>query len=210
MNRNRWLLVVMLSWLVSCRASSAGEGTRMAPPVAKGQAVAVFASGCFWCSESDFEKVEGVISVVSGYSGGAEQNPTYEQVSSGSTGHTESVRVIYDPKKVTYEQLLRHYWRHVDPLSGDGQFCDRGRQYRPAIFVSTQEERQSAERTRREVEQKLKQKVAVEILDAATFWEAEAYHQDFAKRNPARYQSYRLGCGRDRRVAEIVRLLDAP
>jgi methionine-S-sulfoxide reductase len=210
LNRNAWLLVVTFSLLVSCRASLAGEGTRQASPPAKGQAVAVFAAGCFWCSESDFEHLDGVIAAVSGYAGGKEQNPTYEQVSSGTTSHTESVRVIYDPKKVTYEQLLRHFWRHVDPLSGDGQFCDRGQQYRPAIFVSTKEERQSAERTRREVEQKLKQKVAVEILDAGAFWEAEAYHQDFAQRNPGHYQRYRLGCGRDRRVAEIVRQLDAP
>lgn len=210
MNRNGWLLVVLLSSLVSCRASSAGEGTRMAPPVAKGQAVAVFAAGCFWCSESDFEHLEGVISAVSGYAGGPEQNPTYEQVSGGTTGHTESVRVIYDPKKITYEKLLQHFWRHVDPVSAEGQFCDRGHQYRPAIFAATKEERQLAERTRREVEQKLKQKVAVEILDASTFWEAEAYHQDFAQKNPGHYKSYRMGCGRDRRVAEIVRLLDAP
>jgi peptide-methionine (S)-S-oxide reductase len=176
-----------------------------APP---GKAVAFFAGGCFWCTESDFEHVDGVLEVVSGYAGGAEKAPTYDQVSSGETSHAESIRVVYDPAKISYEKLVDAFWRSIDPVSANGQFCDRGAQYRSVIFYGTEQEKAVAERTKKEVETKLGAKVATQIVAAGPFWAAEAYHQDYAKRNPGRYHMYRTGCGRDRRVAEIRAALD--
>ena len=161
---------------------------------------AVFAGGCFWCTESDFEKVDGVIEVVSGYTGGQLSNPTYNQVSAGSSGHIEAVKVIYDPEKITYEKLLEIFWRHVDPTDAGGQFVDRGSQYRSAIFYATEEERQLAEASKKKLAASgpFKKPIATDILRLGPFYTAEAYHQDYYKKNPIRYNWYRSGSGRDR------------
>jgi len=166
---------------------------------------AVFAGGCFWCSESDFEKVEGVIEVVSGYTGGHVPDPTYEQVSAGSTGHIESVKVIYDPEKTTYKKLLEVFWRHVDPTDAGGQFVDRGSQYRSAIFYTTEEERQLAEASKKKLAASgpFKKSIATDILWLGPFYPAEAYHQDYYKKNPIRYNWYRSGSGRDQFLKKV-------
>ncbi|MBX3245879.1 MAG: peptide-methionine (S)-S-oxide reductase MsrA [Myxococcales bacterium] len=187
--------------------SVAAEGTprpgERADPPRAGLAVAVFAGGCFWCMEHPFERLDGVGEVLSGYTGGRERAPTYEQVSSGRTSHLEAVRVVYDPERVSYERLLEVFWHNVDPTQDDGQFCDRGAQYRTAIFVATPEERRLAEESKRRVAARLGRRVATEIRAAGDFWVAEAYHQDFYRTNPVRYQSYRSGCGRDARLREL-------
>ena len=160
---------------------------------------AVFAGGCFWCTESDFEKVDGVIEAISGYTGGRVENPTYKQVSGGGTGHLEVVKVVYDPSKVSYEQLLEVFWRHVDPTDAGGQFVDRGDQYRSAIFYATEEERQMAEASKKALAAsgRFDRPVVTDILPLDTFYEAEGYHQDYYKKNPLRYKWYRSGSGRD-------------
>jgi peptide methionine sulfoxide reductase msrA/msrB len=164
---------------------------------------AVFASGCFWCSEADFEKVPGVQDAISGYAGGRTQNPTYKQVSSGATGHTEAIRVLYDPTVVTYAQLLDHYWSTSDPFDGGGQFCDRGAQYRPAIFPLNDGQRAIAEQSMKAFQQRAGRPLAVKLETLEKFWPAEDEHQDFYKKHPLRYQQYRAGCGRDARVRAI-------
>ena len=166
-------------------------------------AKATFAGGCFWCMEPPFEKLQGVFSVTSGYAGGQEKNPTYEMVSSGTTGHAESVQVLYDPKKITYAELLKVYWHNVDPTQGNGQFCDHGTQYRTVIFYNDAEQKRLAEQSKKDTETRLKQKVVTEIVPASAFYPAEDYHQDFYKKNPIRYNTYRTGCGRDRRLQEL-------
>lgn len=166
-------------------------------------AKAVFAGGCFWCMEGPFEKLPGVSGVISGYSGGARPNPTYEEVGSGGTGHAESVEVIYDPARVSYEKLLEAFWHNIDPLSANGQFCDRGEQYRSIVFYGNENERRLAEESKKKVEQRLKAKVVTEIVPAAAFYRAEEYHQDYSKKNPLRYGFYRKSCGRDARLAEL-------
>lgn len=166
---------------------------------------ATFASGCFWCTESDFEQVPGVVDAVSGYTGGRVANPTYEQVSSGGTGHREAVQVIYDPARVSYARLLDVYWRNVDPVDATGQFCDKGEQYTSAIYVATPEERQLAETSKRALEQsgRLTKPVVTAIVPVAPFYRAEEYHQAYYKKNPIRYKYYRTSCGRDRRLAQL-------
>ena len=166
-------------------------------------ATAYFAGGCFWCMESDFEHLPGVIEAVSGYTGGTTKNPTYEESSSGTTGHAESVEVRYDPTKVTYVQLLDWYWHHIDPTVQDRQFCDVGSQYRTAIFVKNAEERKLAEASKAQVAKKLGVPVYTQVADAGPFYVAEEYHQDYYKKNPIRYAYYRHGCGRDARVKQI-------
>lgn len=167
--------------------------------------VATFASGCFWCTEADFDKVKGVVETTSGYMGGATPNPTYEQVLTGTTGHAEVLQLKYDPSEVTYEDLLDVYWRNVDPLDGRGQFCDRGSQYRPAIFYHTDEQKRLAEDSKAVLEKsgRFDQPIAVEITAASAFTPAEDYHQDFYLRNPVRYTFYRIGCGRDARLEAL-------
>jgi len=166
---------------------------------------ATFAAGCFWCIEADFEKVEGVLSVISGYTGGRTVNPTYKEVSSGETGHTEAVRVVYDPKIISYEELLAIFWRNIDPTVADRQFCDIGEQYRAAIFYHDDSQRFAAERSRAELERTkaFAEPIVTEITAATAFYPAEAYHQDYAKKNPIRYSYYRKSCGRDRRLSEL-------
>jgi peptide-methionine (S)-S-oxide reductase len=167
-------------------------------------ATAVFAGGCFWCVEADFDKIPGVLSTESGYAGGQLKNPTYEQVSHGGTGHAESVRVTYDPKKVSYEQLLDYFWRHIDPTVKDQQFCDKGNQYRTAIFYQTDTERLAALASKSALEKSRRlSHVYTEIVPAGAFYPAEEYHQDYYKKNPIRYKFYRTSCGRDARVAEV-------
>jgi peptide-methionine (S)-S-oxide reductase len=166
---------------------------------------ATFAGGCFWCMEPPFDKLDGVVSTTSGYIGGPEKRPTYEQVSNHKTGHAEAVEVLFDPGKISYQKLLEVYWRNVDPTTADRQFCDRGLQYRPAIFVHDTTQRRLAEESRQHVERTktFPEPIVVEIADAQEFWPAEEYHQDFYKKNPGHYQRYRAGCGRDRRLAQL-------
>lgn len=167
-------------------------------------ATAIFAGGCFWCTESDFEKRPGVISAESGYIGGHVPQPTYQQVSAGSTGHTEAVRVVYDPSRVSYESLLEYFWKTIDPTVKDRQFCDVGSQYRSGIFWQTDAERQAAEASRDALlESGQVKEIHTEIVQATTFYPAEEYHQDFYKKNPIRYNYYRFGCGRDARLEEL-------
>ena len=160
---------------------------------------AVFAGGCFWCTESDFEKVDGVIEAISGYTGGHVANPTYKQVSKGVTGHVEAVKVVYDPAKLTYEKLLEVFWRHVDPTDADGQFVDRGSQYRSVIFYANEQEHRLAEASKKTLAAsgRFDKAIATDILPLGTFYPAEDYHQDYYKKNPIRYRWYRNGSGRD-------------
>jgi len=168
-------------------------------------ATATFAGGCFWCVESDFMKVPGVTSVVSGYTGGKEKNPTYEQVSAHRTGHLESVQVHYDPSKVSYDYLLDYFWRHIDPTDAGGQFCDRGEQYRSAIFYSDEAQRLAAEKSKAAIDKSgvLGKPVATEIRPFEVFYPAEDYHQNYAGKNPVRYEYYRFSCGRDKTVKAV-------
>jgi peptide methionine sulfoxide reductase msrA/msrB len=167
--------------------------------------VATFAGGCFWCTESDLEKVPGVLKVVSGYTGGSKENPTYEEVCSGRTGHLEAVQVYYDPSKVPYEELLDVFWQHIDPTDEDGQFVDRGSQYRSAVFYHDEEQKKLAEKSRDALDKsgKFARPVATEILPLTKFYEAEDYHQDYYKKSPSRYQFYRSNSGRDQFLKKI-------
>jgi len=179
------------------------------PPVPAGAgrqlSRATFAGGCFWCMEAPFEALDGVVSVTSGYTGGSKENPTYEEVSSGRTGHAEAVQVVYDPAKISYERLLNVYWRNVDPTDRTGQFCDRGSQYRPAIFVHDETQRKLAEASKTALgkTKPFAAPVVVDIVPASAFWPAEEYHQKYHSKNPIRYRYYRTGCGRDARLREL-------
>ena len=170
-----------------------------------GNELATFAGGCFWCMEPPFEKLDGVISARSGYAGGEEKNPTYKQVAAGRTGHTEVVQIEFDPSKITYQQLLEVYWRNTDPTTNDRQFCDRGQQYRPAIFFHNSEQQKLAQESKVEIEKtkRFPQPIVTEISKLDEFYPAEEYHQDFYKKNPSHYQRYRRGCGRDARLKEL-------
>jgi len=174
-------------------------------PARAGTAKATFAGGCFWCMEPPFDKVDGVVSTTSGYTGGRTANPTYEDVSSGGTGHAEVVQVVYDPSRVSYAQLLAIFWRNIDPLTRNQQFCDIGSQYRTAIFYHDDEQRMLAQRSKADLEarESFKGKIVTEIAPAGTFYPAEDYHQDFYLKNPVRYKVYRNGCGRDARLKEL-------
>jgi len=160
---------------------------------------ATFAGGCFWCTESDFEKFDGVVEVISGYVGGQTQNPTYNEVSAGGTGHAEAIRVQYDPQKITYNELLDIFWQHVDPTDPGGQFVDRGSQYRPAIFYHDDDQKRLAEASKSKLEKsgRFDKSIATEIVPVSEFYEAEDYHQDYYKKNPLRYKLYRYNSGRD-------------
>lgn len=196
---------LLLAALGACaQAESAAPGTPAQAPAAK-VATAVFAGGCFWCMEHDFDQVPGVISTTSGYTGGHVANPTYEQVSAGGTGHAESVQVRYDPRKVGYQKLLDVFWHNIDPVAVDRQFCDRGSQYRSAIFYGNADEKRLAEASKQKLEAsgRFKQPIATQIVAASTFYPAEDYHQDYYKKNPVRYKFYRFNCGRDQRLEEI-------
>lgn len=172
-------------------------------PTNKNLEIATFAGGCFWCTESDFEKLDGVAKVISGYTGGPEKNPTYKQVAYGKTGHTEAVQVYYDPEKVSYEKLLDHYWKHVNPTDSGGQFVDRGPQYRPAIFYHNDQQKQLAEKSKKDLAKsgRFDKPIVVEVTPLTAFWNAEGYHQDYYKTNTAHYEMYRYGSGRDQFLA---------
>jgi peptide-methionine (S)-S-oxide reductase len=166
---------------------------------------AVFAGGCFWCMEPPFDALRGVVSTVSGYAGGDEKDPTYEEVSAGRTGHAESIEVTYDPTIITYASLVDVYWHNIDPTSARGQFCDKGTQYRPVIFYRSDAQRLAAEESKDRIAQlpQFKGKVAVEVVPLNRFYPAEEYHQDFYKKEPDRYYAYRRGCGRDKRLKDL-------
>ena len=166
---------------------------------------AIFAGGCFWCMEPPFEKLKGVTSVTSGYTGGQKKNPTYEEVSAGRTGHAESVQIVFDPEKVSYEKLLDVFWHNIDPTTPDRQFCDRGSQYRSAIFYLDDEQKRLAFESKAALEKSkpFKEPIVTEIKPAEQFYPAEEYHQDYYIKNPVQYNSYRSGCGRDRRLKEL-------
>jgi peptide-methionine (S)-S-oxide reductase len=191
----------LIAFLLALFAPLLFAQTRVPP----GMAVATFAGGCFWCVESDFDKVPGVTETISGYTGGSKANPTYQEVSSGTTGHAESVQVIFDPKKVSYEKLLDTFWVSVDPTVKDRQFCDSGNQYRTAIFYNDESQRKAAEASKAALEKSkpFKQPIVTQIVAAGPFYPAEDYHQDYYKKNPVRYQIYRSGCGRDARLKEL-------
>ena len=201
----------MLMALTACAQSdsspsnSAASGAAPAATTNADQAIAVFAGGCFWCMQPPFDKLPGVISTEAGYAGGHSANPTYEQVSAGGTGYAEAVRVVYDPAKVSYPQLLQVFWHNIDPVAVDRQFCDRGDQYRSAIFPLDADQRTEAEASKQalQVEKRFSQPIATRIEAAPTFYPAEDYHQDYYKKNPIRYKYYRHGCGRDQRLEEI-------
>jgi peptide-methionine (S)-S-oxide reductase len=166
---------------------------------------AIFAGGCFWCVEADFDKVPGVLSTTSGYTGGTVANPSYEQVSAKRTGHAEAVEIVFDPSKVRYEQLLERFWHSIDPTTRDRQFCDSGSPYRTAIFARGEQQLAAARASLAELEKSkpFPQPIVTEILPAGPFYAAEEYHQDYYRKNPLRYRYYRAGCGRDARLAEL-------
>jgi peptide methionine sulfoxide reductase msrA/msrB len=194
------VLAIFAVFLVGCRQAESPQEVKAAMSgTDKNLKTAVFAGGCFWCVESDFGKVPGVVRVVSGYTGGRTDNPRYEDVSSGNTGHLEAVQVSYDPARVSYRELLDVFWRHIDPTDAGGQFVDRGNQYRSAIFYRDEEQRREAEESKAALERsgRFAKPVVTEIRPAGRFWEAEEYHQDYHGRNPLRYRLYRSGSGRD-------------
>lgn len=169
----------------------------------KNYETAIFAGGCFWCMEPPFDRLKGVISTTSGYTGGIVKNPNYTQVSSGVTGHTEAMEVVFDPEKVSYDELLNVFWRNIDPFDSGGQFCDRGEQYRSEIFYLNNEQKELAEESKAETEEILGKQIVTSISKAEVFYPAENYHQGYYQKNPVRYKFYRHGCGRDKRLQEI-------
>jgi len=187
------VLAVLLS--ASPRMTDAATPARVAK--------ATFAGGCFWCMQPPFDGLDGVVSTTAGYTGGQKLNPTYEEVSSGGTGHAEAVEVIYDPTRIRYEQLLEVFWHNIDPTTSNGQFCDHGTQYRSAVFFHDEAQRRLAEESKIAVAAQLKAPVVTEITPASVFYPAEDYHQDYYKKNPVRYKIYRYGCGRDQRLNAI-------
>ena len=193
-NITKFTAALVLTVFTSWSASAAND-----------EAVAIFAGGCFWCVESDFDRVPGVTKTISGYTGGTLKNPTYKDVVGGGTGHREAVQIFYDPGKVTYAILLEVFWRSVDPTDADGQFCDRGVSYETAIFVTSLDQHRLAEASKKALMSSgaLKKPVVTRIEDATDFYPAEAYHQDFYEKNPVRYRFYRYNCGRDQRVKEL-------
>jgi len=213
MGRSRWYVIGLiggLAGLLLTGCSNNGYSADASPPAPAApsnshEEIATLAGGCFWCVESDFDKVDGVTATISGYTGGHVKNPTYKQVSAGGTGHAESVEVHYDPTKVSYSQLLDVFWHSIDPTVKDQQFCDVGHQYRTAIFYHTDEQKRLAEASKAALERSkpFKEPIVTEIVPASTFYPAEEYHQDFYKKNPLRYHFYRYNCGRDQRLTAL-------
>ena len=196
-------LVALLSVVLNVQSET--DGTEQKSPEKSRSAEAIFAGGCFWCMEPPYDKVDGVIATISGYTDGHKENPTYKQVSSGTTGHTEAIKITYDPAKVSYKKLLDIFWRNIDPTTPNRQFCDGGTQYRSGIYYLNDEQRQLAEQSKTEIEASgiLKQPIVTEIKPASQFYPAEDYHQDYYLKNPVRYKFYRYNCGRDQRLEEI-------
>ncbi len=170
---------------------------------AAGRKAAIFAGGCFWCVEADFDKVSGVISTTSGYIGGSAKTANYKRISAGGTGHYEAVKIVYHPEKVSYDRLLHSFWRSVDPTDPGGQFCDRGSSYKTGVFVANETERKIAQASKRKAAAALGKKIVTQIIRAGAFYDAEKYHQNYYKRNPVRYNVYRYGCGRDARIKAL-------
>jgi peptide-methionine (S)-S-oxide reductase len=197
------LAALLIAWGAHGLVQPARAASDAAVPAVT--AKATFAGGCFWCVESDFDKVPGVISTTSGYTGGTVANPSYEQVSGKHTGHAESVEVLYDPRKVSYEQLLDYYWHHIDPTTKDRQFCDVGSPYRTVIFTHDEAQMRAALASKAALEKSkpFKEPIVTEIVAAGPFYPAEAYHQDYYLKNPLRYNYYRTSCGRDARLHEL-------
>jgi peptide-methionine (S)-S-oxide reductase len=191
--------------VMGCCIAVAAVAQTGKPAPAGARAKAIFAGGCFWCMEPPYDKLPGVISTTSGYTGGKTKNPTYEQVSSGTTGHAEAVLVEYDPAKVSYQKLLEVFWHNIDPTQRDGQFCDHGSQYRTAIFYANDEQKKLALASKAALEKNkpFKGDIVTEITAAGEFYPAEDYHQDFYMKNPVRYKIYRTGCGRDARLQSL-------
>ena len=196
------LLQIILPTLLLCFMSLTGLGS---PAHAEDTlAKATFAGGCFWCMEHPFDELDGVVSTTSGYTGGDKENPTYYQVSAGTTGHVEAMQVVYDPDKVSYSQLLDVFWHNIDPFDDRGQFCDQGSQYRSAIFYHDEQQQALAEQSKQDLETlKFDQPIATPIRLAETFYAAEDYHQNYYETHPVRYKVYRFGCGRDQRLAQV-------
>ena len=201
----RRVLIQLAVILASLGTGAAFGQMAKLPATPPGAAVATFAGGCFWCMEPPFDKLNGVLATTSGYIGGLKQSPTYEEVSSGGTGHAEAVQVLYDPKKVTYEKLLDVFWHNIDPTVTDRQFCDVGSQYRTAIFVHNDAQRAAAESSKAAVDKSkpFKEPIVTPIVTATEFWPAEEYHQNYYLKNPIRYSYYRTGCGRDARLKQL-------
>jgi peptide-methionine (S)-S-oxide reductase len=195
-------LVLVLATLAATTVLAQMAPLPASPP---GSMMATFAGGCFWCMEPSFDKLDGVLATTSGYIGGAKTHPTYQEVSSGGTGHAEAVQVLYDPKRISYEKLLEVFWRNVDPTVKDRQFCDVGTQYRTGIFVHNDEQRRAAEASKAALEKSkpFKEAIVTPIVAATEFWPAEEYHQDYYIKNPVRYGYYRTGCGRDARLKQL-------
>jgi peptide-methionine (S)-S-oxide reductase len=197
------LLFLLIAGAAIALTTGVSSSAQPRAPQAGSRASAIFAGGCFWCTESDFDHIPGVLSTTSGYIGGRRANPTYEQVSAGNTGHIEAVRVVYDPRRVSYATLAQRFFRTIDPTDAGGSFCDRGYQYRSAIFVANPEERRIADLAKAAAARQLRRPVATLILPAATFYPAEEYHQDYYRKNPVRYRFYRWNCGRDQRLRQV-------
>ena len=199
------LIRTVFPLLVTLLASAANSAEPAAPNAVTKFDVATFAGGCFWCMEPPFDKLDGVVSTTSGYTGGHKANPTYQEVSAGTTGHAEAVQVRFDPDVVGYETLLEVFWRNIDPTKADSQFCDHGLQYRPAVFVHSEDQQRAAEMSLKEVERNktFKEPLQVGIEPAGVFYPAEDYHQDYYLKNPLRYRFYRFNCGRDKRLNEL-------
>jgi peptide-methionine (S)-S-oxide reductase len=198
------LILLLLALGGGLTAASAADGRAPFEP-GPGQAMATFAGGCFWCMEPPFDELDGVVATISGYTGGTAQDPDYEQVSAGGTGHAEAVRVLYDPERISYARLLEVFWRNIDPVTANRQFCDAGEQYRSAIFVHDEAQARAAEASRDALVQsgRLAGRIVTEITPASTFHPAEDYHQDYYRKNPVRYKYYRFNCGRDERLREL-------
>jgi peptide-methionine (S)-S-oxide reductase len=193
-------LVVVMS-LIGCWNVQSASQAAVDAPLGK----AYFAGGCFWCMEEAFEKVEGVLSATSGYMGGTVADPSYEAVSAGRTGHAESVEVVYNPAKVSYQKLLDAFWHNVDPVTPNAQFCDHGSQYRSAIFFQTDEEKRASDASKQAIEQskRFNEPIVTQIVMASQFYPAEEYHQDYYKKNPVRYKFYKYNCGRAKRLEAL-------
>jgi len=200
-----YITIVAAALLSACSSASTTANAQDTPAASTAQTdTAIFAGGCFWCVESDFEKLPGVIEAVSGYTGGFTPNPTYKEVTYKETGHYEAAKIIYDPSQISYEELLAHYWTTVDPTDPNGQFCDKGSSYRTAIFAR-KDQMDAAQKSKDYISlnKPFKEPIVTPVLEAATFYDAEDYHQDYYKKNPLRYKLYRGGCGRDARLKDL-------
>ena len=201
-----WLKIVLVVAVVGFLFTAyAQKGAEKKTNSDQSLATATFAGGCFWCMEPPYDKLDGVISTTSGYTGGRKKNPTYEEVSGGTTGHAEAVQVTYDPTKVSYQKLLEVFWKNIDPFTPNAQFCDHGSQYRSAIFYHDEEQKRAAEASKQKLEKsgRFTQPIVTEIVAASEFYPAEDYHQDYYQNNPVRYKYYRYRCGRDEALEKI-------